>query len=308
MSVRRVVGVIGRILTAAGVLLLLFVAYQLWGTGLRTAQAQDRLEDDFRRTLQATTTTTMAPPGPPAPVILPPSTVSPLADDALPDPGDAAGRIEIPTIGLDWIFVRGVTSADLKKGPGHYPDTPMPGTAGNAALAGHRTTYGAPFNRIDELEPGDEIVITTVQGRFRYEVAEQLIVDPSRVEVLLPIPGRDTLTLTSCHPKYSARQRIIVRADLVGEPAPVPAVAPRDAGQRDRRAAPRLDERSLSGERISRWPAVYWGALSAAIWVAAWALGRRWRRWPAYALGVVPFVIVLFLFFENISRLLPANY
>ena len=309
MSVRRVVGAIGRTLTSAGVLLLLFVAYQLWGTGLRTAQAQDRLEEDFRRTLQATTTTsTTAPPGPRPTLTLPPSTVSPLADDALPDPGEAAGRIEIPRIGLDWIFVRGVTSADLKKGPGQYPDTPMPGAAGNAAIAGHRTTYGAPFNRIDELNEGDEIVITTVQGRFRYEVAEQLIVDPSQVEVLRPIPGRNTLTLTSCHPKYSARQRIIVRADLVGEPAPAPPAAPRDAGERGQRRTPRMDEPSLSGERIGRWPSVYWGALAAAVWLAAWAFGRRWRRWPAYALGIAPFLIVLFLFFENVSRLLPANY
>lgn len=302
-------GALGRTLIAAGVLLLLFVAYQLWGTGLRAAQAQDRLEEDFRRTLETvTTTTTTAPSEPGATVTLPPSTVPALADDEVPDPGEAAGRIEIPAVGLDWIFVQGVTSADLKSGPGHYPDTPMPGQAGNAAIAGHRTTYGAPFNRIDELTPGDEIVITTVQGRFRYEVAEQLIVDPSQVEVLLPIPGRNTLTLTSCHPKYSARQRIIVRADLVGEPAPAPPVAPDDVTDRSQSPKPTLDEPSLSGEQVGRWPAVLWAAVAAAIWLATWAVGRRWRSWPAYALGIGPFLVVLFLLFENVSRLLPANY
>ena len=306
MGLRRALGAIGRTLIAAGVLLLLFAAYQLWGTGLRAAQAQDRLEDDFRRTLETTTTTTTAPPG--SPVTLPPSTVPALAEGDVPDPGEAAGRIEIPEIDLDWIFVEGVTSADLKKGPGHYPDTPMAGQAGNAAIAGHRTTYGAPFNRIDELTPGDEIIVTTVQGRFRYEVAEQLIVDPSQVEVLLPIPGRNTLTLTSCHPKYSARQRISVRADLVGEPAPAPPVAPDDGTEPSQNPRPTFDEPSLSGEQVGRWPAVLWAAVAAAIWLAAWALGRRWRPWPAYALGIGPFLVVLFLFFENVSRLLPANY
>ena len=299
---RRVLGAIGRTLVTAGVLLLLFIAYQLWGTGLRAAQAQDRLQDDFRRTLDQATTT--APPEPVTTVTAPPSAVLAVPDYANPDPGDAAGRLQIPTIGLDWIFVEGVATADLKKGPGHYPDTPMPGQGGNAAIAGHRTTYGAPFNRIDELTVGDEIVITTVQGRFRYEVAEQLIVDPSQVEVLLPISGRNTLTLTSCHPKYSARQRIIVRADLVGEPAP----ATRSLDDRGQSTGPNFDDRSLSGEQVGRWPILLWAALGVVIWLGAWALGRRWRQWPAYALGAGPFSVVLFLFFENVSRLVPPNF
>ena len=312
MSLRSVLGAAGRTLIAAGLLLLLFVAYQLWGTGLRAAQAQDRLEDDFRRTLEtATTTSTTAPATPSQPeatVTLPPSTVPALPDEALPGLGQAAGRIEIPAIGVDWIFVEGVTSADLKKGPGHYPDAPMPGQAGNAAIAGHRTTYGAPFNRIDELAPGDEIIVTTVQGRFRYQVAEQLIVDPSQVEVLQPIADRNTLTLTSCHPKYSARQRIIVRADLAGDPLPTTPRPPGETADRGQSTTPSLEEPSLSGEQIGRWPTALWGATAAAIWLAAWTLGQRWRRWPAYALSTAPFLVVLYLFFENVSRLLPANY
>ena len=313
MSVRSVLGAVGRTLIVAGLLLLLFVAYQLWGTGLRAAQAQDRLEDDFRRSLESATTTTSAPtttapPRPGVTMTIPPSTVPALPDEVLPGLGQAAGRIEIPAIGVDWIFVEGVTSADLKKGPGHYPDTPMPGQAGNAAIAGHRTTYGAPFNRIDELAPGDEIIVTTVQGRFRYQVAEQLIVDPSQVEVLQPIADRNTLTLTSCHPKYSARQRIIVRADLAGDPVPTTPRPPGGPADRGRSTTPSLEETSLSGKQIGRWPTVLWGATAAAIWLAAWALGQRWRRWPAYALSTAPFLVVLFLFFENVSRLLPANY
>ena len=117
---------------------------------------------------------------------------------------------------------------DLRKGPGHYPDSPMPGQLGNAAIAGHRTTYGAPFNRIDELAPGDEITIVTVSGTFHYSVTGQLIVTPKQTEVLDPTPDA-TLTLTTCNPKYSARERLVVKARLdvtqspkPTKPAPIP--------------------------------------------------------------------------------------
>src|SRR3546814_9958345 len=89
----------------------------------------------------------------------------------------------------------------------------LPGPEGNAAIAGHRTTYGAPFNRIDELVPGDEIIVQTIQGEFRYTMTEQLIVSPSQVDVL-DDKGDNRLTLAACHPKYSARERIIVVAQL----------------------------------------------------------------------------------------------
>jgi len=308
MEWRRILGAAGRALIAAGVLVLLFVAYQLWGTGLRTAQAQDRLEDDLRAALTAATTsappTTQAPSSGPGPTT-PAATVPSLRPEDLPGAGEVAGRIEAPAIGMDWVFVQGVSVGDLKRGPGHYPQTPMPGQAGNAAIAGHRTTYGAPFNRIDELEPGDEITVTTVQGRFRYLVTSQRIVDPSAVEVLEPVEGANLLTLTSCHPKYSARQRIIVQAELAGEP--LAAVVPRSSGAPTEEAAG-LDGPSLSGESVSRWPAVAWGAVAAGIWAAAVVAARRWRRWPAYALAIVPFAVALFLFFEQIARFLPANY
>lgn len=305
MQWRRINGAAGRALIAAGVLLLLFVAYQLWGTGLRTAQAQSRLEDDLRAALTATTTT--APPATPAPGGRPgpPATVPALRPEELPGAGEAAGRIEAPAIGLDWVFVQGVSVGDLKRGPGHYPQTPMPGQAGNAAIAGHRTTYGAPFNRIDELEPGDEIIVTTVQGRFRYLVTSQRIVDPSAVEVLEPVEGANLLTLTSCHPKYSARQRIIVQAELAGEP--LAAVVPRSSGPPTEETAG-LDGPSLSGESVGRGPAVASGAVAAGIWAAAVVAARRWRRWPAYAVAIVPFAVALFWFFEQIARFLPANY
>jgi sortase A len=325
MQLARVLGAVGRTCIAVGVLILLFVVYQLWGTGIREAQAQRKLENEFEQRLgdagvtapdessqgPAPTTTTTTPGPPPAPVA----------------EGDAMAHIRIPAIGVDKIVVEGVTLEDLKRGPGHYPDTPLPGQPGNAAIAGHRTTYGAPFNRIDELDPGDEILVTTVQGAFRYEVSDQLIVSPKEVAVLDDF-GDNRLTLTACHPKYSARQRIVVVAALVGEAAPaanappgpetgaIPGDGGNDGGNGDNGSdASSGDELSastveggLSGERAAIWPAIALGVACGLIWTAAWLLGKVWRTWPAYLLCLPLFLLMLFFFFENFSRVLPANF
>ncbi|MGH9135918.1 MAG: class E sortase [Acidimicrobiales bacterium] len=308
----RVLGGVGRTLITAGVLILLFVAYQLWGTGIRTSQAQNRLDDDFAEQLEQAQGGVIGEPQTPEttpttgrdPVIV----ASDLAPELLPQAGAVAGRMQIPRLGsFDWYFVEGVSVDDLKQGPGHYPQTPLPGQAGNSGIAGHRTTYGAPFANIDQLQPGDELAVTTVQGTFTYMVRGQEIVAPSAIEVLDDghwtkpdgTPVANTLTLTACHPKYSAAQRIIVWAELVGNPAP---------------ATPRLESpvRSLdnSGDRASKWPAVLWALLCALIWLMAWAVGKKWRRakWPAYGIFILPFLVALFFFFENFSRLLPSNY
>ncbi|MFZ9930701.1 MAG: class E sortase, partial [Ilumatobacteraceae bacterium] len=124
--------------------------------------------------------------------------------------------IEIPAIGIEKFVVAGVQTADLKKGPGHYPDTPMPGELGNAAIAGHRTTYGEPFRQLDELEIGDEIILTDLfTRRFVYRVTGTQIVGPTDSWVVSTTdPTRATLTLTTCHPEFSAKQRLIVYAEL----------------------------------------------------------------------------------------------
>jgi sortase A len=306
MQLARVLGVVGRVLIAAGTLILLFVVYQLWGTGIREAQAQNRLEDEFAETLDESPTTTTTEPSTPT------STTPPTTEAAPPPPppddGSAVAQIRIPKIGVDKIVVEGVDVADLKKGPGHYPGSPLPGQPGNAAIAGHRTTYGAPFNRIDELEPGDEILVTTVQGSFRYEVQEQRIVAPNQLEVLNDF-GDARLTLTACHPKYSARQRIVVVAALQGPTAaasPTPP-GPADTGSDDHEPAATLDA-GLGGQRASAWPAILLGFACALIWVIAWLLGLIWSKWPAYLVCLPFFLVVLFFFFEDFSRLLPANF
>ena len=128
--------------------------------------------------------------------------------------GDSIARIEIPSIGVDEYVVEGTDLESLRKGPGHYPETPLPGERGTSAIAGHRTTYGAPFRHIDELDPGDRIIIDMPDGRFIYRVEESKIVDDQDLSVLEPV-GYRRLMLSACHPLYSAAQRIIVYARQV---------------------------------------------------------------------------------------------
>ena len=301
MDWRRGVAGVGRTLITLGVLILLFVAYQLWGTGLAEARAQDRLRSDFLDTIETTATTTPADPS---------ASTTTTAPPPAPPEGDAVAIIRIPKLGLEKTVIEGVGVGDLKKGPGHYPTTPMPGQPGNAAIAGHRTTYGAPFFRLDELAPGDDIQVTTRQGTFRYQVANTQIVRPNQNEVLTNTED-NRLTLTTCHPRFSARQRMIVTAMLMDEPAEAPPPAP--AGEdgvpvQPTTETPALDsEESLSGDRSAAGPALAWGGLAALIWLITWLLAKRWGKVPAYAMGTPVFFVVLFVFYENFARLLPAN-
>lgn len=128
--------------------------------------------------------------------------------------GDPLTRIEIPAIGVDTIVVQGTSPSALRAGAGHYPNTPLPGQRGNVAIAGHRTTYGRPFNRVDELKVGDSVVLTTPVGRYTYIISRPpFIISPFDWSVISNTKDPE-LTLTACHPKGSARQRIIIRAKL----------------------------------------------------------------------------------------------
>jgi len=325
MDIRRAVGGVGRALIATGVLVLLFVAYQLWGTGLTEARYQRELTDQFEQALR-TPPTTAAPLATTTPASAPDTAVAattvPTTLPAAPPPtpeGDAVAILRIPGIGLEKAVVEGVSLPALKRGPGHYPGTPLPGQPGNAAVAGHRTTYGAPFSRLDELQAGDPILVTTRQGRFRYEVASKKVVKPSETTVL-DGTGDDRLTLTTCEPRYSAARRLVVVAALVGEaadppPAPVVTTTPTVPGSPPTtppttpgRSIAEAEEAGLSGESASNAPAIAWGAVAASVWLLIWLAARFWRRWPAYLLGAPVFLVVLFVFFENFNRLLPANY
>lgn len=129
------------------------------------------------------------------------------------EPGDPMGRIVMPAIGVSEVFVEGTGGGDLRKGPGHYPGTPLPGQRGTVAIAGHRTTYGAPFRRVDQLERGDRIELRMPYARFVYRVERTRIVPPTEVSVTDRV-AYDRLVLSACHPLYSAAQRIIVFARL----------------------------------------------------------------------------------------------
>jgi sortase A len=129
-------------------------------------------------------------------------------------PGDPIGHVRIPSIDADFVLVEGTGTASLREGPGHYTGTALPGEAGTVGIAGHRTTYLAPFRRIDSLALGDAIELTLPYGRFRYLVEGTAIVTPDRAEVLRSAPGKDRLVLTACHPLSSSALRIVVWAGL----------------------------------------------------------------------------------------------
>lgn len=197
--------VIGRSFIALGTLILLFIAYQLVGTNFITGREQKALASQMRQSWSLSS-----------------------VQDQAPDLGTGIAVIKIPKIGVNAVVVEGVQLEDLKKGPGHYPGTALPGQLGNVAIAGHRTTYGAPFFRLDELAVGDEITLIDAAGTYKYLVSENKVVSPSRVDVIEPTSDA-RLTLTTCNPKFSARQRLIIVAQLQGTPKPNPSLG-RGAG------------------------------------------------------------------------------
>ncbi|MBV8950988.1 MAG: class E sortase [Actinobacteria bacterium] len=298
---RRVIAAAGRGLVTVGILILLLVAYQLWGTGLYEARQQSKLKHQFAQTLQqrAPPTTTPTTTGP-APTT---ATTAPIV--VAPPSGEAVAIIRIPKIGVDSAVVEGVGRPDLRKGPGHYPLTPMPGQIGNAAIAGHRTTYGAPFYRLNELGPGDDIAIRTTAGTYHYQVTKQLVVLPTDVSVLDPTPDA-TLTLTTCEPRYSAQKRLVIHAALVAAHSPPPAPAPTPAVIAQTKA--KLSSAGLSGSDQSRLLTLWWGLAAALVGGLWWLLFHRHPRWTTWFAGVLPFLLVLFVFYSYLDRLLPANY
>jgi LPXTG-site transpeptidase (sortase) family protein len=129
--------------------------------------------------------------------------------------GEPVGRILIPSIGVDVIMVEGTGTGDLKVGPGHWPETPFPGEGGNFVVSGHRTTYGAPFFKLNKVKPGDELDLVLPYAVARYSVTRVVIVLPTEVEAVAQL-GKEQVSLAACHPIYSAKQRIVVQGDLVG--------------------------------------------------------------------------------------------
>jgi sortase A len=206
--VRWTLGIVGDLLVTAGLVLLLFVGWQLWFTDVTANRTQDatvsRLTRDFA-TPPATTT---------------PGTESPKAVPF----GSAFAILRIPRFGADYArpVLEGTTRDILQDGIGHYDGTVLPGAVGNFAVAGHRTTYGRPFHDIDTSRPGALIVVETKTAYSVYAVKRHEIVAPTQVQVVAPVPDKPGvkpterwMTMTACHPKYSAAQRYVVFAQLV---------------------------------------------------------------------------------------------
>jgi len=190
-----------------GFVVLLFVAWQLWGTAIGEHQAQVQLGTQFQQLIHAAGPT----PTPTVQTLIPASTrVTPPAE------GSVLAEIDIPAIGVTQFVVSGTATADLAKGPGHYIGTAAPGQAGNIAIAGHRTTHGAPFNRLGNIVIGDKIILTdTKDQHFTYVVSEApFAISPSNTTVLGNF-GDNRITLTTCTPEFSAAQRLIVVGELV---------------------------------------------------------------------------------------------
>jgi sortase A len=220
---RTVVRTIGELLVTAGVIVLLFVVYELFVTDLLNGQRQNDLNQQVHEQWNHE-----------APTSSPRSQV----------PGGAFAVLHIPRLGEDYqrVVVEGTSHAALKDGPGHYSDSAQPGEVGNLAIAGHRTTYGSPFRDLDLVRPGDPIVVETQDSWFVYRVLGDPatgefdtdpsgikgleIVTPEDVQVINPVPDAAAgtppthayLTLTTCHPRFSAAQRLIVHAELDGTP------------------------------------------------------------------------------------------
>ena len=144
----------------------------------------------------------------------PPPEVEKRVREKRPLPGDAIGEIVLPSLDKRYFVVEGTDTVNLRKGPGHYPETPLPGEKGTVAIAGHRTTYGAPFRDLDEMKRGQRIIMSMPYGRFVYRVQKQQIVDDSALWITRSV-GYNRLVLSACHPLYSAAQRLVIFARLV---------------------------------------------------------------------------------------------
>jgi sortase A len=202
-----------------GIIILLFVVWQLWGTSISQHHAQSQLKSEFQA-LEATHRAA----GSHASNL---SLISAATRVPSPAGGTVVAEIKIPAIGVDQYVVEGTTESDLSKGPGHYIGTAMPGQAGNVAIAGHRTTNGAPFNGLGRLVRGDRIILTTTSGQnLTYVVGgTPQAVSPSDVAVLNYF-GDNRITLTTCNPEFSSSQRLVA-VGMLNQPLARPAAQPK---------------------------------------------------------------------------------
>ncbi len=276
-----------------GAIMILFVVWQLWGTAIAQGQSQDQLKSQF----DALKAKHHAPKSTAAgPSLIPPGARIPAPAD-----GSVVAELQIPSIGVDQYVVEGTTTDDLSKGPGHYTGTAAPGQAGNVAIAGHRTTHGAPFNRLGDLKKGDRIVLTTTSGESLTYIVSGIpvAVPPSDVSVLNYF-GDNRITLTTCNPEFSSTQRLIAVGELQ-EPGTKPAPLPKHITYHV----------SNTGTSSWAWSLLPLVGIEVCLLVLLGMSYRRFDFWfgrlgqwmilvPLWAAG-------LYLLFDTLTKFLPAS-
>ena len=301
---RRVVDIIGRVLIGLGVLILLFTAYQIWGTSVQEAQVQSGLRsqlqkdtnsDAVKHALAQESAVDKLPTGPP---VAAPTTSAPAE-------GAPIGDIRIPVIGLNQVVVEGTNTPDLRKGPGHYTGTPLPGQVGNAAIAGHRTTYGHPFYNLDSVKVGDPIVADHAAGDLRLRRHQEL----RRLAERYHRVGQCHRQPTHADDVQSALQRL----DPTCRPSHAGAFsALREFGtsvQKHVKGKPKSE--SLAGDSgVSLADALFWGFVTAIVVTGIFFAAHHFRRqrWLIYGVGAVGTLVLLWFFFGAVSPLLPASF
>ena len=330
----RLVRRVAATFVGTGILLLSFVAYQLWGTALYEHSAQNHLRQELAGKLQTPPTTPTSSPGAPSstpaggttPATAAPGTtfvdhVAPTTSD--PKVGTPIGLLTIPKMGMEGAaIVEGTAENQLQQGPGHYQGTALPGQAGNAAIAGHRTTYGAPFYDLNALQAGDDIKIETSQGFYDYQVVSSHVVSPSNTTVL-DASTTPMLTLTTCNPRYSAATRLVVVASLktaltavAAIPVTPPGSTPTSKPTTATTLPPTLaggQEGARRGEHPGRGRACNRvgprsAALAALIGSVAWRRGRRPWTWAVLATGAPLTIAALLICFQHVSLALPQSF
>lgn len=302
-GVERVVyaiGVVGRIFVASGLLLLFFTAYLLWGTGVYTHQQQNKAKNTLA-TSSIVSEDVLAKGGK-----IPPG--RPLTQPKLSQP---LFTLKVPRIALDIAVVYGVGVDQLKLGPGLFPDCKVagnvgagectdgakyPGETGNVAISGHRTTYLAPFWRVNELQKGDTVDLVSGRVRYRYRVRGEEVVDPTAGFQVVEQHGKSELTLTTCNPRFSATQRLIVHADYLG--AGLVSAAPGASGKANRSTKAQFGNDVLA-----------LAALAVACALGSLALSKKYSRAAAYAsITLVGAIGIWIAVFPRVVAMLPSNY
>jgi len=269
------------LVSAVGVLALVaaFIAFELWVTPMLEARNQSALLTQFKHSLVLDDT---------------PSLVT-------PPNGQPVGVLEIPDIGVEQVVVQGISSDDTKLGPGHDPTTPAPGQAGNAVIIGRSTTYGAPFSRIDELQPGRPIYVVTRQGKFTYLIVSSRHASFGTPSIGASLPGAAIMTLVTAgsgnplHPRYEQVVTARLTNPALQAPGPLPLAA---AGTRPGQT-----------QMLGGWQWVLlWGQLLIATVIGAWYLYRRgWSASVTYLLTTPLILAFAFLFFASVDSLLPPT-